>query len=122
MPGQRKRRRATAVVKRDGMVLVVRDRGKHWYSLPGGGIERGETALAAAVRELCEETGLEALRAEFLFTHPSTVNNHQVVLVVVERNGRVRLQRKELDDFKWWNGRDRLPVLDYVRDILAKIR
>ena len=122
MPGQRKRRRATAVVKRDGMALVVRDRGKHWYSLPGGGIERGETALAAAVRELYEETGLEALRAEFLFTHPGTVNNHQVVLVVVERNGRVRLQRKELDDFKWWNGRDRLPVLDHVRDILAKIR
>ncbi|HEY9391346.1 MAG TPA: NUDIX domain-containing protein [Mycobacteriales bacterium] len=53
---------AGAVVRDDdGRLLVVRrghepDRGR--WSLPGGRLEPGETAAAAAVREVNEETGL----------------------------------------------------------------
>ncbi len=48
---------------RDGAALLIK-RGKppykdHW-SLPGGLVELGETLLAAAERELLEETGLTA--------------------------------------------------------------
>ncbi|MGI9384468.1 MAG: NUDIX hydrolase [Methyloligellaceae bacterium] len=54
---------ASAVVFRDGQVLLVQ-RGKlplrGVWSLPGGHIEPGERALAAAHHELAEETGVEA--------------------------------------------------------------
>lgn len=54
---------ASACVWRDGRVLIVQ-RGKPplvgIWSLPGGAVEPGETAMAAAARELAEETGVTA--------------------------------------------------------------
>ena len=52
--------RAVAVVIRDRRILVVHRQleGRTYAVLPGGGIEPGETAEAAVVRELREETGL----------------------------------------------------------------
>jgi len=52
---------ASAALFRDGAVLLVERASaplRHLWSLPGGVIEPGETAEAAAVREVREETGL----------------------------------------------------------------
>ena len=51
-----------ALVLRDGAILLVK-RGRppkagHW-SVPGGSIEEGETAEAAVVREVLEESGIQ---------------------------------------------------------------
>jgi 8-oxo-dGTP diphosphatase len=58
---------AFAVIERDGQIAVVRcDRiGKgRVLDLPGGGIDPGETAVEAAVRECGEEAGLVVELAE----------------------------------------------------------
>ncbi|ELZ81643.1 NUDIX hydrolase [Haloferax sp. Atlit-4N] len=44
--------------ERDGAVLLVRQDGQ--WVLPGGGVEAGETRREALVREVAEETGLDA--------------------------------------------------------------
>ena len=54
---------ASACIWRDGKVLLVQrgaPPGQGLWSLPGGKLEPGETELAAAQRELREETGLSA--------------------------------------------------------------
>jgi 8-oxo-dGTP diphosphatase len=61
-PQQFPRLGASACVWKDGKVLLVQ-RSKPplgLWSLPGGHVEFGETALAAAERELMEESGVTA--------------------------------------------------------------
>jgi 8-oxo-dGTP diphosphatase len=51
---------AFAVILRREQVLVVKPRGDKKWQLPGGGIKPRETPWIAALREVREETGLEA--------------------------------------------------------------
>jgi len=53
--------RAVSVVVHDNQLLVMYRirRGEGFYTLPGGGLEEGETAEQAAVRETLEETSIK---------------------------------------------------------------
>ena len=117
---QRKRQRATALVVKDGRYLLVRDKGHDRYSLPGGGMERGEAALTAACRELGEELGMKAYRAERLFdyTNEGSSNDHKVVLVFA--GGEPRINDRELESFRWWDGRERLQLYPHVTSIVGR--
>jgi len=68
-PGLLPRLAALAVVLRDGHALLVQRRNPPnagTWGFPGGHVEPGETALAAAVRELREETGVVAVPLRYL--------------------------------------------------------
>lgn len=42
-----------------GQVLVVKETGRNWWDLPGGGMDHGEDIKSAIARELAEEVSLE---------------------------------------------------------------
>ena len=99
---------ASAAIFREGAVLLIeRAKGalKGRWSLPGGHIEPGETAQAAAVREVREETGVEAdiqglvdihdviLRADG--RHAARPLSHHRILRPLARGRADRRQRRE---------------------------
>jgi len=75
---------ASMAIFRDGSVLLVQ-RGKApsagSWSLPGGHIEPGETAMAAAVREVMEETGVAVELIGLVGVHDSLIRDGEGRLV-----------------------------------------
>lgn len=66
------RNRACGAILKDGLILMVRHRhrdGREYWTLPGGAVEPGETFEQAAVREMREETKLDAKVSRLLFEH-----------------------------------------------------
>lgn len=116
------RDRATAVVNRDGCLLVVRDRGFRHFSLPGGGVHSGERPIDAAVRELKEETGLQAVSVAPLFqcTTSDIFNTYHVYHI--EAEGELRIDPHELGEAFWWDGKRGLPLFGYVKHVLRQLQ
>jgi ADP-ribose pyrophosphatase YjhB (NUDIX family) len=102
------------VMAMDGdKVLLVRHTYLPGWFLPGGGVEVGEPAIAAAERELFEETGYRAAALQlfgFYYSPTSTSIRDHVALFITrevhaERSFRPSLEIAEIG----WFPRDALP-------------
>ena len=88
---------ALAIVVRGGDVLIARRASDQHlpdsWEFPGGKVEDGEEPLAAALRELQEETGLRAAGAESLLVFVHDYPDRRLrfhAFVVREASGEVR--------------------------------
>ena len=93
-----RRRRGTAIVETKEGILVV-SRNNRTFFLPGGGAENDESRRDAAIRELKEETGLQAVTCRFLFEYPTFVNDHKVFLIKATGNAEPENEIKYIDYF-----------------------
>ncbi len=115
------RQRATAILVRNEKVLLVRDRNRPSFALPGGGIEADELAISAVAREVHEETTLVASNITFLFQHGGKYNNHHVFQIHAQ--GEANLQDDDrVAEFFWWDQIQSLSVYPHVVQILDRFK
>ena len=95
---------------RDGVpyVALIATRGKTRWGLPKGAVSPGETSEAAALREVLEETGLQADivkpldTIEYFFRAGDTLIKKRVdFYLMTHTGGELKPQLSEVDDVEW---------------------
>ncbi len=128
-PAQRPlfRRRAVRVVVQgtDGRLLLLEDSDllldpvPHWWIVPGGGVDQGETDEQTAVRELAEEAGLIVTAEDLVgplavrqvvhgYSDQVVVQDEVYYLVrvapfVVDTSGHTPEEQLTLVSHRWWS-------------------
>jgi 8-oxo-dGTP diphosphatase len=98
------------ITVRDGKphVALIATRGRTRWGLPKGAVSEGETSEAAALREVREETGIEARivrpldTIEYFFRVGDTLIHKSVDFYLMQYvAGELQPQLSEVDDVEW---------------------
>ena len=123
-----------AVFRGDSLLLIARGAGafKGLWSLPGGHIEPGERAPAAALRETLEETGVSAEPPRLVDVHEVLLRDagqrliaHYLIIVYCARwRAGEPVPRDDAANARFVPLRelDRYPLTDGLADLIARAR
>ena len=98
------------IATRNGVphVALIATRNRSRWGLPKGAVSEGETSEAAALREVREETGIEARivrpldTIEYYFRAGDTLIHKRVDFYLMEYvSGELQPQLSEVDDVEW---------------------
>ena len=112
------------VIKRQGRglkVLLIKDSYGHW-TWPKGNIEKKESSEDAALREVTEEVGLSKIRllgklgdTRYFYKLKGSLIFKSVSIYLIEasRRERIKIQKEEIDQGKWFAPDQALKKLIY---------
>ncbi len=83
------RNSARSIIIRNGKIAMIHSQKYDYYKFPGGGIENGETAIDAMIRETREETGLIVIPdtvREYGYVHRIQRSDNDTTEVFIQDN------------------------------------
>ena len=97
------------IIEKDNLISLIYSQKYHFYKLPGGGIEEGESHLETLIREVDEETGLavipdsvqefgEALRIQKSSTLKDTIFVQQNFYYICQTTDQIHSQHLDQDE------------------------
>ena len=97
------------IISNDNLISLIYSQKYHFYKLPGGGIEEGESHLETLIREVDEETGLtvipdsvqefgEALRIQKSSTLKDTIFVQQNFYYICQTTNQIHPQHLDQDE------------------------
>ncbi|MEN9936595.1 MAG: hypothetical protein RLZZ387_3174 [Chloroflexota bacterium] len=112
------------------VALIATNESRRW-GLPKGHVRRGETAEAAAVREIAEETGLHGNVQRHLATieywfraGPTRIHKYVDLFLVRYVDGVLLPQQAEVDDARWFSIAEAIDLASFARerDVLERVQ
>lgn len=108
-------------VKKDNKVLMVcenKDGIKGKWNMPAGKLEDNESVIAAAIREVREETNIN-VKIKGLIAIQETISSfgQLVILYFLGEyiSGDIKYDQKEISDVKWMSEKEILKIKDSIR-------
>lgn len=103
---------------------ALRDPTKAYWGFPKGHLEQGESEDQAALREVKEETGIEAEILEkiddehYFFTHPKkgTISKNVTIFLMKYISGEAKAQESELLELGWFSIDEAMNKLSFKTD------
>ena len=108
--------RSTVVIVKDNEILLVKRRNESLWALPGGGIEPADDPETRAVISVAEATGLRITNRQPVGEYAGRVSANQVFLA--EAEGTLQPNPRHIDDARWWDLQEELPLQDHVTAIV----
>ena len=110
---------ADALLIRDDRILLAKRSSKlsqspDCWSIPGGGVEYGESVQEALIREIKEELNLDLVEYRLWNVYSVTSDSYQVIALyfIGSAEGDISLQEKEISEVKWFDINSDLLDLD----------
>ena len=115
-------------LEKEPKFLLLQSRINNHWSFPKGHMEKDETEIETAVREVKEETNLDVeIDANKRYTIEYVTdkgNLKQVVLFIAKCiGGEIKAQESEVNDIKWLNFNEAIETITYdnTRELFKKI-
>lgn len=119
---------AGGIVFKGNQVLLIcnaalRDPSKSYWGFPKGHLDQGEKSPEAALREVEEETGIEAQLldkigdSKYVFTFEGEKIFKVVTMFLMEyRSGELKKQAEEVLEVRWVDPQEALKLLSFSKD------